>query len=168
MGVMETISSSCTVFLMQLFGSHRAGRQGRSWLLLILLLMQCSCQQSGPQLGEVTGTVTLDGQPFPGAIVTFISTAESGTTSTGVTDQEGRYRLKFTFKKSGAMVGHNQVKIEYEAPSAEDETPRSATKQRSLPAHYQKKGTLSAEVKAGHQVIDFALSSTPQDQESGM
>jgi len=143
-------------------GPKRLAVRQACWLSLCIAIVSscCSCQQDGPALGQVEGTVTLDGQPFPDAIVTFISTAENGTTSTGMTDENGRYRLQFTFKKRGAMVGRNDVKIEY-APASGAASDTSF----QLPERYQSPGVLSFDVTRGHQVIDLALTSNPTANE---
>ena len=48
----------------------------------------------GPQLGSVTGTITLNGEPLPGVSVTFIP-EDQGSPSYGGTDLNGVYRLQF-------------------------------------------------------------------------
>src|SRR5690349_3739596 len=64
----------------------------------------CSVAPS-PDYGKVTllsvsGTVTLDGKPLPGAVVTF--DAPDGQFSFGLTDSAGAFSLRFDSVKSGA------------------------------------------------------------------
>jgi hypothetical protein len=61
----------------------------------------------GPQLGYVTGKVTLNGQPLKGATVT-ISPA-TGSPSTGIVDQEGNYEMEYKFDRPGVTVGTHPI-----------------------------------------------------------
>ncbi len=73
-------------------------------LLFCGLSLLAGCSDGGPELREVTGRVTVDGKPVPGAILTFVPTA-GGSPSYGGTDNDGNYKLMFTDTKYGAMVG---------------------------------------------------------------
>ncbi len=92
----------------------------RLWVLgMVLAPLLAGCGGSdGPPLGEVTGRVTLDGKPLPGAVLTFIAQSAKGSPSYGGTDHEGRYTLMFTNTKTGAMVGDHVVEIETTKVSA--------------------------------------------------
>lgn len=114
-------------------------------------------QDSGPALANVTGTVTLDGKPLPDAAVTFYP-ADGGRPSQGFTDESGKYTLRFTGTKEGAVVGQNTVQVEVGLPMGESEAP-PASKLPQLPAKYNKKTELTAEVKRGSNTIDFDLTS---------
>ena len=84
-------------------------RQGRlpTGILLISLLC-CGCGGEDLPLAEVTGQVYFNGKPA-NAEVTFrpIQTdAETdGSVSSGLTDSEGNFELRFTIDKPGALVG---------------------------------------------------------------
>ncbi len=96
-------------------GAHR-------WLLAAALLVVVSgCGTSGSEdatwvdpatiaLVPVGGTITLDGQPLKGAVVTFLP--ESGSTSVGETDAEGRYTLQ-TYSREGVSPGEFKVSVSY-------------------------------------------------------
>ena len=62
-----------------------------------------------PEVADVVGVVTLDGQPLEGATVTFAP--EAGRASSGVTDSAGRYSLHYTGSIRGAMLGSHRVMI---------------------------------------------------------
>ena len=131
------------------------------WLLAFsCILFAAGCGQSGPQLGAVTGTVTLDNKPVPGALVTFISKEADGTSSYGKTDSNGKYKLEFSTERFGAMLGNHDVVITTKRMSA-DEAPDTGTAEKTefvaIPKHYAR-GALTAEVKSGSNVCDFALS----------
>lgn len=60
-------------------------------------------------LVEVSGRVTLDGQPLSGVQVVFEES--QFIYSYGDTDQEGRYQLMFDSRKSGIMPGKKTVRF---------------------------------------------------------
>ena len=62
-----------------------------------------------PEVADVVGVVTLDGQPLEGATITFAP--EAGRASSGVTDSTGRYNLNYTGSIRGAMLGAHRVMI---------------------------------------------------------
>lgn len=79
-------------------------------LLALTLCLGCG-GQSGPIVAPVEGVVTKAGKPVSGASVAFYPAA--GRPSIGQTDSAGRYLLRFTAKRDGAMVGDHQVTISY-------------------------------------------------------
>lgn len=94
-------------------------------LLLIVLTAVClpGCGGSnGPELGEVTGVVTVGGSPAANAIVTFSPTSE-GRPSIGETDGQGKYTLLYTTDSPGALIGTHQVTLELITSDAADDAP---------------------------------------------
>lgn len=75
--------------------------------LLGLLLSGCGSSE----VGEVYGTVTLDGEPLANAVIEFTPTGGEGRSSFGRTDEEGNYDLEFARDRNGAWIGENQVLI---------------------------------------------------------
>jgi hypothetical protein len=120
-------------------------------LALAALAFAAGCGKSDrPPLGLVAGTVTLDGQPLPEALVLFTPDGP-GRTSQAMTDASGKYRLGYLRDIQGANLGRHIVRIMTAFEG-------SATKE-LLPAKYHAKTTLSATVQAGENVADFALES---------
>ena len=104
-----------------------------------------------PQLGQVTGVVTLDGQPLPEAQVEFLPA--SGRPSSAETGQDGRYRLRYSADFDGALVGPHTVKIHTAVDGRVD-------RQKELvPPRYHAQSELSAEVKSGSNTFNFDLQS---------
>ncbi len=129
----------------------------RSFTLILVVavcaIAGCSSGSSDiPPLGEVSGTVTLDGTPVANAEVSFLPA--SGSPSVGKTDDEGQYTLAYTQDESGAEIGKHTVQISKygEAGSADDTM-------NQLPAKYSQGSTLTAEVKEGQNSFDFELKS---------
>jgi hypothetical protein len=83
---------------------------------VILLLTACflsgsGCGGNSDRVVSVTGTVTHNGQPVPGIVVSFVPNAATATgVSTGQTDDNGKYELKVAKTgSSGAVVGTHKV-----------------------------------------------------------
>lgn len=127
---------------------------GMSWMM--------GDQSSLPELGRVTGKVTIGGMPVVGADIWFHPVREKGggntsddgqnkkkksaSSSVGKTDANGNYELMYTQDHPGAAVGNCRVQIE-------------AIGRKDIPAQYLgDKSTAVKEVKSGRQVIDFDLS----------
>ena len=113
---------------------------------------------SGPALGQVTGTVTMDGKPLPDAMVSFYPEA-GGRSAHGVTDASGKFLLRFTGMKDGALVDTHKVKIETGVQLSESETQSRRTKVAQLPVRYNKETELTAKVERGSNNFDFDLQS---------
>ena len=84
-----------------------------SALALFLLAAGCGVRDPNmPELVTVTGTVTLDGKPLPGAILTFLPTEEKqGGGAVGFTDAEGKYSLQTVHGGEGCPRGYFRVSI---------------------------------------------------------
>lgn len=146
-----------------------------SYLALgFLFLCQVGCGPQGdqPELGEVTGTITLDGTPLAGVAVVF--QPDNGRPSRGMTDAEGKYELTYIRQTKGAKVGPHRVEVapseegeseesEEETESGDEEGQNAASKpksgKRAVPARYNTKSELKVEVKSGKNTFDFALES---------
>ena len=108
-----------------------------------------------PPLGQVTGTVTLNGKPVENATVWFHPIqpqTDKGdkkkrvSSSGGATDATGHYVLRYVGEATGAVVGECRIGIE--APSRSDIPPKY------LGANL----TVTKKVTSGTQVIDINLS----------
>lgn len=136
---------------------------------LLILSVGCggsiNADYSNLDLVNVSGTVTLDGQPLPGATVAF--EAPDGTYSSGVTDASGAFDLMFNTEKSGCLTGDKIVRIQFktdsENPDGESEAEGSTANQSSIkiPEQYNKKSTLEVTVDANHTTFEFDLKSKP-------
>lgn len=79
-------------------------------LPVVFAIAVCGCS-SNPKTVEVTGTVTYDGKPVEGAIVTFGPTAEDGEAASAKTDASGNFTLSTFEKDDGAIPGKYNVGI---------------------------------------------------------
>lgn len=103
------------------------------------------CRESGPPLGVVSGTVTLDGQPLEGAAIVFSPKAQAADagSSSGKTGPDGKYALEFGSSRKGAYLGDHSVIIEHKNYFKTDHT---------------------ATVKDGQNSIDFTLTSSKRNK----
>ena len=156
----------------------------------VLSLTVAGCGGGGadlPDLGTVSGKVTMDGQPLAGAVVIFTPVSGPGS-STGITDESGEYKLVFR-QAVGAVVGSHKVSISKRnaedlslhdqqagtgpdapaaaAPAAAGGHGQSAGDAGStrdpaetIAAKYNDATELTADVKSGDNTIDFTLTSS--------
>ena len=114
-----------------------------------------------PELGQVKGTVTMDGSPLAGVSVTF--SPDSGRPATGKTDVAGNYELIYIRDTPGCKLGHNTVIIsnsteEDEMEQEGDDAVVSAkTDEKEIPDQYNNKTTLEADVQPGENTFNFDL-----------
>lgn len=119
----------------------------------LVILPGCGPGQDVPELGEVTGTVTLDGKPLANAQVRF--EPESAALSIGLTDGNGQYELSYVNDAKGAAIGKHVVRIEW-FPDPDEPAQEAVL----VPARYNTESTLTAEVKAGkNENVNFELTS---------
>ena len=107
-------------------------------------------------MAPVSGTVTLDNQPLAGAYVTF-EPVKGGLhlTSTGVTDEAGRYTLTCG-DESGAVPGAHRIQLTTIAPGSHADELSPLPRDR-VPPQYQD-GTLTYDVPGeGTDTPDFPL-----------
>lgn len=82
-------------------------------LPLFTLILGCGETGDRPKTVDVSGTVTLDGDPVEGAEVNFFS-ARANFLASGMTDKDGKYSLY-----QGAAVGENKVWISKDTSKTE-------------------------------------------------
>ena len=117
-----------------------------------------------PPLAYVTGTVKLDGKPLEAAYVEFQPVRDDPreaiklASSIGITNDAGQYVLVYLDNIPGAVIGKCTVRIR-----KPDET-----KGELLPARYNYRTELTADVKKGGEPINFDnLSSATGSGDSG-
>lgn len=137
------------------------------FLMMTLLSLSFSLAGCGgdssdqPELGQVKGTVTMDGSPLAGVSVTF--SPDSGRPATGKTDIAGNYELIYIRNTPGCKLGHNKVMIsnsteEDEMEQEGDDAVQTApSDEKMIPAKYNDKTTLEADVQPGENTFNFDL-----------
>lgn len=118
-------------------------------------------------LVEVSGAVTLEGEPLPNAVVTFES--PDGQFSYGITDETGAYELRLDSRMDGVTPGEKTVRISTARKllgvnaSTEGESPESEQASggvERVPLRYNRASELRVVVpESGKEVFDFDLKS---------
>lgn len=129
---------------------------------LSLILLVGGCGHDGPELGEVSGTVTMNGKPVPFAFVKFQPVEPPGTYGSAYADKDGKYELQFSMSRQGAPVGQHEVTIrtpKKDEIQVEDKTTGKMVTP-ALPAGFVEnlEKQFSREVQSGDNKIDFELS----------
>ena len=120
---------------------------------IFCLAIGCGGPDDEPELGTVSGVVTMEGKPLSGVWIGFAP--ELGRSSMGMTDKEGRYELNYLPEKKGAKVGKHKVAIT--TPSEDEFGGQVRNFRERIPARYNSLSSLTADVKSGHNDIDFKL-----------
>lgn len=161
-----------------LFFETRSNTSGLGWrlsLVLITVSMVLGCSSGNqPNYGalglvDISGKITLDGKPVPGAAVCFYE-PDGIRFSYGMTDRDGYYEMMFNSKKSGVTPGKKLVKIStvdiplgakqlldgsnFEEVDADAQKP---SKGELIPDRYNKKSTLQIDVQGASSRQNFDL-----------
>jgi hypothetical protein len=96
-------------------------------LALVLAAIGCNSEPNYPR-APVEGTVSLDGKPLAGVVVTFYPVSDGSRglpTATATTDSAGKYRVGTT-DKDGVIVGKNRVVVNWPPRERTDERDKAA------------------------------------------
>jgi hypothetical protein len=117
-------------------------------------------------LAEVTGVVTLDGQPLAEAMVVFESA--DGTFATGTTDAAGSYEMMYNSEQAGVTKGAKTVRITMRPVASEEALPTgdqpgagSASTGELIPACYNRNSELRVVIDSDSHTFNFHLTSLP-------
>jgi hypothetical protein len=126
----------------------------------LVALVGCSKQSSA--LTEVSGTVTLDGKPLSGVLVTFypvsaVSTDARRAYSKGTTDESGKFTLTCEDGRPGAVTGKHKVTVDW--PRNYDRSVPAKPTAPPIPTPYTLVSTtpMEKEVAAGPNTIAVEL-----------
>jgi hypothetical protein len=123
-------------------------------IALVGMCLQAGCRDDGLNLGEVSGVVTLDGEPVPNAFITF-TPQFAGRASMAKSDENGKFELRFNPTRWGALVGEHHVTV-----STEDRTRDDELIPEVIPEKYRSgNGFITLTVEPGENVLDLKLTS---------
>jgi len=133
----------------------------RPWAMGIggLIMLTAGCGKPAaelPPLGMVSGVVTLNGEPLPKASLFFVPVGAEGRVSNAVTDEAGRYELRYGGGRAGALIGSHRVEIRTGGEGYDEDGNFFETRER-LPPQYHAQSRLTAEVAEGSNEINFDL-----------
>jgi hypothetical protein len=83
-----------------------------TFVITAMVVLGCSSGVRRPPTYQVTGTVTMKGQPVESATVVFVP-AEGAThePATGITDAAGKFKLSTFMADDGAQDGEYRIKV---------------------------------------------------------
>jgi hypothetical protein len=132
---------------------------------LALVAVQTGCESKPYGLAPVSGVITLDGKPVPGAQVSFQpqggTQKNPGPGSAGICDSSGRYELTTIRKEPGAVPGPHAVRIYGPKGNVSASSDTDAPGRKELfPPKYNFQTELSFEVpEGGTDAANFDLTS---------
>jgi hypothetical protein len=142
---------------------------GSRWWWLLLPVLACGCG-SRFAFAPVEGSLTQKGKPLAGVqVIFFTDGATRGPRASGVTDDQGHYRLRVDDRQEGAPIGKHRVCLLEPPPLssgggtfgniAAPPTGEKPTTPPRIPSNYGSPATtpLRAEVRPGVQTIDFQV-----------
>ena len=150
----------------------RCLRQLRLAAGLSVAICVAGCARPEPErlpVARVTGVVTYQGQPVPGADVVFVPDVqeENGGRCYGTTDDTGHYQLTTYQPHDGALVGSHRVTVVARQRAADGAVSKATAKDGTfaavvsdaIPARYADlaQSELTAEVNEGENIINLEL-----------
>ena len=122
------------------------------------VMVLAGCGATGPDLVEVTGTVTLDGQPVDGAVVGF--RPSEGTPAAATTDATGKFTLRVSVGQCAITVIKSET-VGGGAVAGADETAQEVQTKSLLPIKYSaaQGSGLTADVQRGMAPLTLELTS---------
>jgi len=130
--------------------------------IVCLLLAVAGCGQGA---GEVTGQLTVDGQPAPaGLILEFQPQTKESSPSYGRTDATGRFEVWKNGTTKGVAPGASLVRISVPPPDTSGRGPPklpAELEKLTIPARYGTASELRFDIKPGRQIIDIDITTKP-------
>jgi len=128
-------------------------------LLTCVSIAWCfGCGSDLPPLASLTGTVTLNGEPFANGSLMF-SPLSGGRPSVAKTNEKGEFTALYSLGVPGALIGKHSVMVEAggaDAPLSEEEL-MNLHKKNSKPPRNFKISPTEVEVEKAGTVVNFTL-----------
>jgi hypothetical protein len=105
------------------------------------------------ELVDIQGRVTIAGSPCANTLISFEPVMEEGSRARGMTDVDGRYKLRHESGKPGVEPGEYRVVFLAARPRAESEPDSPSWQAYRDPASTP----CRASIHAGDRMIDFDL-----------
>jgi hypothetical protein len=149
---------------------HRLSGLAAAAAIWLVALAGCGERQtdySELNLVDVTGRVTMDGQPLAGVSVRF--EGPPSRFASGQTDAAGQYRLMYDSNQAGCTPGEKTVRIvagsaeggEESAPVEGPDGQVLPPASQQIPSQYNSDSKLTANVSPTSRTFDFDLKSKP-------
>ncbi len=130
-------------------------------LMIAVVSLASGCGPSGPTRAEVTGTVTLNGEPVAEGSINFFPVAGVKGPEAGAAIREGKYHIP---RNVGPVVGENRVELRAFQKSGrriQDPTAPPGTMTEEIanifPVEYNTNSTLVRDVQKGKNEFVFEI-----------
>ena len=138
---------------------RRHGLNRACWLLIPAALLACGCSGAEGGRRQVSGEITLDGEPLPGGWIYFRPQAEGHSSAGEIT--AGNFNIP---AKQGLVAGTYTVAIEYRQPTGRMQKVYTGEEieevKQIVPPQYNEATTLSATIEpSGKNELKFELTS---------
>jgi hypothetical protein len=127
------------------------------------IISTAGCGSSGPERAEVSGIVTLDGQPVKEGSINFFPTDGNKGPEAGGEIKDGKYHIP---RAQGPVLGRNRVELRSFQKSGrriQDPTAPQGTLTEEItnvfPPQYNRESTLVKEIQKGKNDIPFEIKS---------
>ena len=129
-------------------------------LAVLLFPVLSGCDDAGPKLGTVAGTITLEGEPVEDAFVYFMPLFEGGKEAMCAqkTDASGHYEMQYSLERKGVLVGMHQVQVTTQDWEKQPDGSNKVIPERIPKWYFGPDSILEFDVKEGENVADFELS----------
>jgi hypothetical protein len=81
------------------------------WLAGALLVAVTGCGPSTPDLGQVQGVLTMEGEPVANGSIEFVPVG-GGRPSLALTDEQGKFTAYYLPNVPGAQLGEHRIRFE--------------------------------------------------------
>lgn len=127
-------------------------------LAFLTSVLLAGCGSDLPPLAPLTGTITLDGEPFANGSLMF-TPLSGGRPSVAETDEQGEFEAMYLLDVPGAIIGKHSVMFEAGGsaePMSEEDEMNLHKKHPGPPKNYKISPT-EVEVLDGGTVVNFSL-----------
>lgn len=126
---------------------------GAVLVFLSVLALVAGCGGDGLTRGSVNGQVTFEGQPVANGTIVFTPTGGTKGPVAMTEISNGQY----TITNHAPVVGKHSVKIEGVRDTAKKDELGRVIGEQYIPAKYNQKTTLTADIAKGANTLDFKL-----------
>jgi hypothetical protein len=124
-----------------------------------ILLVCAALAGCGETHGNVTGTVTFDGQAIPNGSITFVKS--DGTAREGAVIKDGNFQTRLAPGRYKVEVNAQKVVSKRKQKGMSGEIEEVEVTEEMIPERYNSKTELSEEIKSGSHTIKLDLKSKP-------
>ena len=132
-----------------------------AFFVSVSIFLVVGCGPKGPELGDVTGRITMDGEAVEAAYVTFLPMFPGGMELVGKTDADGNYDVQYSADRKGVPPGKYQILLSTLDDIKNPDGSNTKVPERFAAVYVNNDSPLEFEVQAGKNDASFDVSSKP-------